>query len=565
MISNPHTFRVCTALQARMADKAAIETLGIPSLVLMENAARAASEIIFDLHPESVQILCGPGNNGADGLAIGRILADGGISVQIYIDEAKLSHDEAVQLEIVKKLALPLYPLSDFGCDFQSGKVTEKTPKKTSSALSNTCFSSSDFSFAAGKSASELAGKSAGKTAGQPLIVDALFGNGLSRLLDEPYLSLIDKVNASSLPVVAIDLPSGIHSDSGKAMPKAIHADYTVALDCLKWGHLLGEGRPCSGQTVVKEIGIPSYLHEADGSVPLLDETIAASFLPLRNEFGNKGSFGKVLLCAGSFEMQGALSMAAKACFHCGCGTLTLFTPAPAAKAIAAKMDLAMILPAKADPSGFFAPDAKDQLAGVLSRYSQIGCGNGMGKSEGAKAVLETVLKADIPCVIDADGINLLGANESLLELLNQRQAPVILTPHVMEFSRLCHKPLREVLENPLALGREFIRAHPGVVLVLKSDWSLILSKDQELVFNHPNDALAKGGSGDVLCGIITGLASMKMAPFQAAALGVYLHNHAASYARSAFTFTPLDLIAHLPDVFEQLEQVRTSIKSKQA
>ncbi len=529
------TYTVSHAIQARNADSFAIESLGIPSLVLMENAARAVSQKVEALHPGLVDILCGPGNNGADGLAIARILAGQNLPGRIFIDPAKLSRDEAVQLEIVKKLGLPLFALDDFEAASKSPDFPEHQ----------------DWS------------QSSGSARHRRVIVDALFGSGLSRNLQQPWLGLIEKVNATkedgkeNVRVVAVDVPSGIHSDTGQAMPVAIRADDTIALDCLKWGHLLGQGRTCSGQVTVSDIGIPALAHFQDGSVPVLNEKAAAALLPVRNEYGNKGTFGKVLLCGGSFQMQGALAMAAKACFHCGCGTMTLFTPVPAARAIASKMDLAMIIPAAADDAGFFAPGAANLLEKQTGHFSLMACGNGMGKGQGALEVLSAVLQSDLPCVIDADGLNLIAQNPKLLDVMDKRSHPLILTPHVMEFSRLCHQPLDQVLEKPLELGRAFVKAHPHVILVLKSDWTLVLSQTSEAIINRPDDALAKGGSGDVLCGIITGLASMKMDPFKAAALGAFIHNRCATYAKSPCTFTPLDIIRHLPDVFAGLEAAK--------
>lgn len=516
-VSSPSVpFHVCTAAQAREADSSAIQTLHIPSLVLMENAARACCAVIEHLFETrslfdgAVWIVCGPGNNGADGLAIARLLSEKDIETQIFIREDKLSGDEAVQLSIVRSLHLPVHPLDQLSTDLKD------SPRKP------------------------------------VLLVDALFGNGLSRDLKDPFASIIEAVNTSGLPVLAVDLPSGIDSDTGKLRGAAVRADWTVALDCLKWGHLLTDGRRHAGNVIPAAIGIPACLHADDGSIPVIDPSLAASFLPKRTPFGNKGRFGKVLLAGGSFSMQGALSMAAQACFQCGCGTLTLFTPEPAARAIASKLDLAMILPAPADPDGFFETGSGDRLETRLPAYSCLGCGNGMGQSEGALEVLRTIIQAEQPAVLDADAINLLASHPDLLAGCSK---PLILTPHLMEFSRLIQKPLEEVLRSPLELGRRFVQDHPHTVLVLKSDFTLVLSAGQEAVLNRPNSALSKGGSGDVLCGIVTGLYSMKMDPFQAAVLGVYLHNAAADQPISPFSFTPLDLIRGLSDVFLSLEQ----------
>ena len=495
---------ICDAKSARNADRKAIEELGIPSLVLMENAAQAIAQAALDFHPQSVGIFCGPGNNGADGLAVGRILSEQDIPVTIYLDESRLSKDEAIQLEIVKAMNLPVKPFDAW---------EEKNE--------------------------------------HDLIIDALFGNGLSRDLTEPWISRIEQINASKARVLSIDLPSGLDADTGDIRGAAVKSDCCVALDCLKWGHVLQNGRQLAAHTVIADIGIPAFLHGQDEeSVPLMNEETACAFLPEWPENGNKGTFGKVLMSGGSFAMQGALSMAAKACMRCGCGTLTLFTPLSSARAIASKFDLAMMIPADEDQQGFFGPKAAEMLQERMPVFSQLSCGNGMGQDAGAAQVLDTVLASKKPAVIDADGINLLAKRKDGCPV-NQ---PLILTPHVLEFARLTGKSLQEVLAQPLVLAKDWAKAHPQAVLVLKSDWTLIIQNGRALLINEPNSALAKGGSGDVLCGMITGLSAMKTDPFEAAALGAWMHNRAAKNAPSPFSFTPLDLIDRIPSVFELLE-----------
>lgn len=498
---------ICDAKSARMADQKAIQEIGIPSLVLMENAAQAIARAVLELNPGSVNILCGPGNNGADGLAVGRILCENGQDVSFTIDENRLSDDEKIQLDIVKSLNLPVHGFEEFD---------EK--KKTG------------------------------------LIIDALFGNGLSRDLEEPWISRIKQINTTDAPVLSIDLPSGIDANTGEIRGAAVQSDLCVALDCLKWGHVLKEGRASAPHTIIADIGIPAHLHEQDpDSVVLMNEEIAADFLPQRPLNANKGTFGKVLMAGGSLAMQGALSLAAKAAAKSGCGTLTCFTPEPSAKCIASKFDLAMMIPAAADEEGFFDISAKDELANRITPFTQLACGNGMGQGMGARGVLETVLAAGKPAVIDADGINLLATREDGCP----QDLPLILTPHVLEFSRLIHQPLDNVLTHPLTLARDWAEKHPQAVIVLKSDWTLIVQDRKAILINEPNSALAKGGSGDVLCGIITGLSAMKMDPFKAGALGAWIHNRCAKKALSPFSFTPEDLIDNLPQTFHDIEETK--------
>ncbi len=501
--------QVCNADQARNAEKKAIEVVGIPSLVLMENAAQAISEFIENLQNiQCVAIVCGPGNNGADGLTVARILNSHGKKVQVYIDLENNSEATAGHLNVIRQLNIPIYQLEEFEPNAD-------------------------------------------------LLVDAMFGTGLNKPLSKSYALVAELINAAKLPVLAIDLPSGIDASNGRLLGQSgIRANWTVALDTLKWGHLLQEGRAYSGKVVVKDIGLPSFLHDGDGSVPILNKEMAKSLLPKRTRFGHKATFGKALLVGGSFQMQGALCMAAQACFRCGCGTMTIFAPKPAAKLLASKMELAMTLSAVANPAGFFKESVgnKDLLASHIEPFSAVCCGNGMGQGLGAKEVLEVVMEGPQPAVIDADGITLLGRFPEMWEGVSKT---IILTPHIKEFCRLTGKPIEEVLDHPLTLVKEFVYEHPNVILVLKSDWTIVCSPKRIAVLNRPDDALSKGGSGDVLAGMITGLLSMGIAPFNAAALGVYLHNQAAVYRKSAFSFTPLNLIENIGLAFESLEAAK--------
>ena len=522
---------VCSADTARKADAAAIVNCHIPSLVLMEHAASAVADAVLEhlrqtsasrSAPACVSALCGPGNNGADGMAIMRILALKGVSCAAWIDFDHLSAEGKVQaLSLEKLCSLP-------GVDLQLFPLGDACHAKKNSLLKNSS-----------------------------VIVDALFGIGLSRPLSGMYLSLVELVNSLNGWVISVDLPSGIDADTGKIQGGALRADQTVVLDCIKWGLLLQNGPEYTGNLKLADIGIPASLHEDPSSAVLVNETVARSMLPSRKPDANKGTFGKVLMCGGSLRMSGALTMAAKACFACGCGTLTLYTPAPAAQAIASKMNLAMLLPARADADGFFAHvhDHPDEIKETFLPYTQLAIGNGMGTGKGALNVLRAVLLSGKPCVIDADAINLCG---SYPQILDGRKG-LILTPHLKEFSRLSNLPMETILEKPAQSAQAWLTVHPGKVLVLKSDFTLISDGQQRYIIARPDTALAKGGSGDVLCGIITGLKAAGASSLEAAVLGAWVHNQAAKYAISPYSFTPLDLVSHLGDVFRELDSPEAS------
>lgn len=276
-----------------------------------------------------------------------------------------------------------------------------------------------------------------------------------------------------------------------------------------------------------------------------------------RPKQSHKGTFGKVLLVGGSMRMQGALNMAAKACFQSGCGTLTLFTPLESARAIAAKNDLTMIIASPQDEEGYFGKDA-DLNLDHLDNYQLIGCGNGMGTKESCVPILEKIIASNALVVLDADGINVLAKHkERLLTQIDKRTKPVIITPHLMEFSRFSGIALDQVQADPAKIVHQFCLEHPNLIVVLKSETTLISQYEKEdFLICRPDSALAKGGSGDVLCGIICGLAAWLEDPFSAAVLGAFVHNQAATYATTPVSFTPLDLIQNLSLVYTKLDQL---------
>lgn len=494
----PHL--LCTVAQARAADTAAIEKIGIPSLVLMERAALACVRQIEQLDCDGpVSVLCGPGNNGGDGLAIARLLHQKGRQVRVYIDPDKMSPDETAQYAIVRHLNIPTHSPEEFAPDGS-------------------------------------------------LVVDAIFGSGLSRAPGAPWDRAIERVNASAAPVVSIDLPSGLHGDAARPYGDAVESDLCIALDCLKPAHVLAGPKWCP-HVMIEDIGIPDFCHDPD-CFELIDQDLAAKLLPPRPLDAHKGTFGKVLMAAGSAAMSGAAVMAARACFHAGAGTLSLFSPKPGARLAAAKTSLAMTLAAPADADGFFAPEAADSLCRRLNAFTMLHCGNGIGRSEGSEKVVEAMLGARQPLVLDADGITLAARHPDWIA----GRANLVVTPHLKEFSRLSGIDMETLEADPFSHAQAWCQKHPDTVLVLKSDWTLVMKNKTGRLLCHPNPALAKGGSGDVLSGIISGLCAQNSNLYDMASAGVWIHSQAARGALSSRAFSPETLIERLSDVFAQLE-----------
>lgn len=477
---------VCNGDEARYRDAQAIHHYHIPSLILMEHAAIASIEKVKWTNP--ILILCGPGNNGGDGLAIARLLFLQGHEVYVFAPAPeKMSADEKVQWDAIK--------LFDFS--------------KTHNIQ---------------QAASWIEGK---------MVVDCLFGNGLNRPILGEYSWLIDQVNASDSFVVSIDVPSGLHATSGKKLGNCIHANQTIALDCIKRGHLIQNGPQCCQHLDVVDIGIPKWIRSG---FPLVQNIK----LPKRNKQSHKGTFGKALMVGGSSSMHGAITMACMACFRCGIGTLTTLTPDSIQSILALKMEYTMNLCAPTI-NGNFSPEAITILQEIQNRFDILTIGNGMGQNDTTKNMVSCALNSKNTVLIDADGCH--DIDKEALRKANS----VILTPHIKEMTYLVDKSIQEILDDPFSTVSSFCQQYPNCTLVLKGAMTLIGNNKSIYVHYKPNSALAKGGSGDILCGMIAGLFGQLKDPLQACIAGVYLHSQCADIKKDPACILPQDL-------FDQIE-----------
>lgn len=497
---------ICSAQKARLADETAIHVYHFPSIVLMENAALKISHEIEKRFSKKnkVFIACGPGNNGGDGMAVARILFEKGYPVFIFTPNSGMSADEGIQFEMIQKLGIPYSSRFD--------EVYEKIQEST-------------------------------------VIVDALFGSGLSREISGIYLDLIEAMNTSSAYKIAVDICSGLNGTTGQIMKIAFKSDLCLCLDCIKEGLLINQGPKLYKKIKCLSIQIPQRIHqEAEDVNILLNKTAAKKLIPYRSDLLNKGKFGKALMIGGSINMHGALCMAAEACYHSGIGTLTLMIPDFLHDVFAIKLNCCMLLPAPSQ-QGVFSENAADFFNGHFHDFSQITIGNGMKKTKSTEKLVEAVLKSNKPVILDADAIGIAGKHKIWLK----RKEPVILTPHVKEMADLCGCSIQDVLTNPLKILKEFTSEFENCTVVLKSDITFIADSKQCYSFIGRNSALSKGGSGDVLCGIISGLFGQCQNPIQSAAAGVYLHAKAASYFTDPASFQPEDIIRQLGKAFKNL------------
>lgn len=496
---------ICTAAQARLADKTAIHEHKIPSLILMEHAALGCTKIIQKhLQPgDQILILCGPGNNGGDGLAIARLLQR---PCFVYAPKASsMSNDERIQWDMLEK----------------NEQVHFSSFEETLSLMQNA-----------------------------DMVIDALFGNGLSRNIEGNYKTLIDAVNASNAFVISIDINSGLDATTGKILNACIISDLTICLDCIKTGQLINDGKKVCSKLECLSIGIPQTIHASLKTAILLDSEEAKQLLPRRSNDGHKGTFGKALMIGGSYAMHGAITMAARACYQSGIGTLTCFVPNCIHDILAQKMEFAMLKNGD-DIDGYFSKDAAQKLSNEIGKYDIVTIGNGMGQLESTKAMVQKALQLSTCTLFDADACWAIREHPELL----RQDFSIILTPHIKEMTYLCHRNLSEILQDPFGTVQEFCTSYPNCTLVLKSDITLIGHKDQMYVLHQPNSALAKGGSGDILCGIIAGLYGQCRNAFQAAAIGTYIHSCCAKQKKDPACFMPEDLIHQIPSVFQSLRE----------
>ncbi|AZK45001.1 NAD(P)H-hydrate dehydratase [Paenibacillus lentus] len=525
--------QMVTSEQMREIDDYTIKTLGIPSMVLMENAGRVIAEEVLAycrvrsgneqqgsaevadpsvVRQEAIRwelaerersrgerwlILIGKGNNGGDGLVCARHLMDAGVRVHLlYVEPPEsLRGDAAAQHAIAEALGLPRSVYTPGEADIFSGFTG---------------------------------------------IVDALLGTGAKGAPRGAYASLIRAANGSGLPIVAADIPSGLDADTGGVHDPCIRARRTVSLAFLKAGLTQYPGAEAAGEVVVRYIGIPPVLpRHVPGAGQVLSEASLRSELGIgldrpRRADGHKGTHGHVLLAAGSLPMSGAALLSAKAALRAGCGLATWALPAALLPHAAGAVPELMTAPIPDDGNGAWSEAAADEVLRLMQARDVLAVGPGLGRFPGEAGFLRALWEGiPRPLVVDADALNILAAAGGLAAW-QRRAAATVLTPHPGEMARLAGLSTAEVQRDRLGFARRFAEQH-GVTLVLKGARTVVADPDGRVFVNttgHPG--MATGGSGDVLTGIIASWLAQGLNGIQAAALGVYLHGLAGERAASA-------------------------------
>lgn len=477
------------AKRIKAADEAAIRERGIPSLQLMDTAAAAvarAAEIRLGDNRSAV-VFCGPGNNGGDGVAAARMLMEHGCAVRAFLvgDREKMTGDTQAMEQ----------RLRDYGGSLEQFRV--------------------------GDGQIEEAVKNAG------VIVDALFGVGLSRPLQGDALAAVELMNGADAPVVSADIPCGVSADTGAVLGQAVRADCTVTFSMAKPGHFAEPGCVYRGELWIEDIGVPADLLQQAGCgvYAIHGEDLA---LPKRKKISHKGDYGKLLIAAGSVGYTGAAGLCAHGAVRAGAGLVYLGVPADIYEIAAVKNDEAMVFPLACSRRGRLNRDAVPVLSERLENCDVCVIGPGMGRDAETAAVVEAVLRrAEIPVVADADALWAIGQD---LSLLKQTAAPVVLTPHEKEFARLLGRPVTDRLAD----AGNFARAY-NCAVVLKGHRTVCAFPDgKQYIIDAGGPGMAKGGSGDVLAGVIGALLG-QLPSRRAVVTACWLHARAGDLASEKY------------------------------
>ena len=477
-------------------DRQAIETHGILGLQLMENAGRGATEVLLDQFAASIKtgvaIICGKGNNGGDGFVMARYLADRHIDVTVYLlaKADKVKGDAAANLKRLAALNIPLIEI----------------PDEDSFSKIKSDFSRFD------------------------LLVDAILGTGLTsdvRGFFKTVIDFINDLNRNGIPVFAVDIPSGLNSDTGQPCGTCIRAQGTATFALAKIGHYTYPGADYCGKLKIIDIGIPDSVVDAVGPKQYLlsAERIRAVF-PIRSADTHKGRTGHLLVVAGSTGKTGAAAMTAVSAMRAGAGLVTLGIAESLNPIVETQVLEAMTAPLAECQYGILAEIAIDDITRLAEGKNCLAIGPGIGQATETRSLVKKIIsQIDVPMVIDADGLNNIAGQT---QLLKKRKASTVLTPHPGEMARLIETSPAAVQQNRLACARDFA-INFGVHVVLKGAATVIAHPDGSAYVNPTgNPGMASGGMGDVLTGVLAGFITQGFAPEEAARAAVYLHGAAA-------------------------------------
>lgn len=500
--------KILSAEQIKVCDAFTIQNEPVASIDLMERAAMACIKHIVkksSIDSEFV-IFCGKGNNGGDGLAIARFLIKRNYNVKVFIVEhsSNASEDFKINLERLKELKPEVISALEKEEDLKKVQFTPST-----------------------------------------LIIDSIFGTGLNKPIEGIAAKLVGFINSTKLFVISIDIPSGLYADKPNDKDDVIvRSSVTLSFQFPKLSFLMPQNGMYVPEFEILDIGLDrTFIQNIATPYYYITKTDLQPLLRSRAKFSHKGTYGHALLVAGAYGKMGASVIAAKACLRSGAGLLTVQTPKKGIDIIQNSIPEAMVN-----------PDSHEEFISELppmDKFTAVAIGPGIGTTPESEKVIKNLLNYNLPMVFDADALNVLSNNKTLLSFLIPDS---ILTPHVKEFDRLTQKHINDF--ERLESARQFSLKH-RCIIVLKGAYTQIVMPDGNIFFNSTGNAgLAKGGSGDTLTGVILGLLARGYTPPQAALIGVHIHGSAADNALKKIHIESLlatDVIARLPKAFEKL------------
>jgi len=513
--------RILNATQMREADRQTIEDVGLASLVLMENAGRqvvSAIEAAYDDRLSGrVAVLCGKGNNGGDGFVIARTLAQRGVDVSVFLvaPVAQVKGDARVNLDILGRLGIGVMEVDDE----QRWELHASEVQRCS------------------------------------LIVDAIVGTGLGSPLAGLLETVVADVNMMGIPIVSVDLPSGLSADTPHLVGQCVSAAMTVTLAAPKLSLILPPGEDHAGEVVIADIGIPYDVIDAlEGpQIELLTPEQVRLIVQPRPADSHKGDYGRVTVVAGSRGKTGAAHLTGLGALRSGAGLVTIATPGCCVPIVASLAAEYMTAPLADTSAGEVAEAAVETVLAL--RQDVIACGPGLGRSEPAAAFVRALVeRAPVPLVLDADAILAFEGDPG--RLVGRDERHIVITPHPGEMARLVGKTIEEVQADRIAIASEFAATHQ-VYVVLKGHRTVIASPSGAVAVNPTgNPGMATGGSGDVLTGMIAAWLAQLLDAEAACRLAVFLHGAAGDLAaghEGRVSMIAGDLINHIGPALEQL------------
>lgn len=495
---------VVSAETAKEIDKITINEIGIPSIVLMENAAQAIVKEILGLG-DSYCIFCGVGNNGGDGLAIARKLILKGKRVTVFINgnEEQGSDEFKINLNILRNLKALIYSIKD---TLHEDKII-------------------------------------GAIKESEVVIDALFGVGINRDIAGNSYKLITLINDNSRFIVSVDVPSGLDCNTGECKGIAIRANLTFNIEVIKTGLITYNASNYLGEVKTVYIGIPEEVKsKCSEGIYMASKDYYKSIMPRRSIYGHKGDYGKVLILAGSLGFSGAAFITTEATVRGGAGLVTLLIEEDIRQALSSRLIEAMTLSYKEEK----------KISNLIRSVNVIACGPGIGrKIENENVLKRCILESRCPLVVDADALNYVSDHKELLKHLKGR---AIFTPHPGEMAKLTGKTIDEVEKNRIHICREYAKDNE-IIVVLKG-YNTVISDGKKVYINKTGSSkMASAGMGDCLTGIITSLIAQGLKNFEGAILGCYIHGLAGDrLAADRFSVNARDIIEEIPKTMEELK-----------